>query len=84
MLSVGSAAVPYRLILPLSEGFEYRFTHLEQDPYELSPLTAWDLDSLAAHVASHHGLNASDWLVKAEGMGSWWIDERKRLWNYHE
>lgn len=84
MLSVGSAAVPYRLILPLTEDFEYRFTHLDEDPYELAPITDWSLESLLTHVASTYGSEASDWVAKAEVAGLWWVDERKRLWNYHD
>jgi arylsulfatase A-like enzyme len=82
MLSIGSAAVPYRLILPLTEGFEYVFSNLDTDPDELSPLRGWSLDQLIGRVQRKHGDKAGKWLSDAEKVGKWWIGEQKRLWNY--
>ncbi|KGO60274.1 Alkaline phosphatase-like, alpha/beta/alpha [Penicillium expansum] len=82
MLSVGSAAVPYRLILPLAEDFEYVFSDLDTDPNELSPLRGWSLEELISRVQRQHGDKAGKWLVDAEKVGKWWIEEQKRLWNY--
>jgi arylsulfatase A-like enzyme len=84
MLSVGSAAVPWRLNLPLNNDFEYRFTHLEKDPYELEPITGWTMGALAAEVHSRHGPEAFEWAQKAEKVGLWWVAERKKLWNYRD
>ncbi|CAG8219812.1 unnamed protein product [Penicillium nalgiovense] len=82
MLSVGSAAVPYRLILPLAEDFEYVFSNLDTDPNELSPLRGWSLEELIGRVQRKHGDKAGKWLVDAEKVGKWWIEEQKSLWNY--
>lgn len=82
MLSVGSAAVPYRLILPLAEDFEYIFSDLDTDPDELSPLRGWSLEELIGRVQRKHGDKAGKWLVDAEKVGKWWIEEQKRLWNH--
>ncbi|KAJ5779383.1 hypothetical protein N7457_007103 [Penicillium paradoxum] len=84
MLSVGSAAVPWRLNLPLNNDFEYRFTDLEKDPYELAAITGWTMGSLAAEVHSKHGPEAFEWAQKAEKVGLWWVAERKKLWNYQD
>ncbi|KAJ5449079.1 hypothetical protein N7445_003900 [Penicillium cf. griseofulvum] len=84
MLSVGSAAMPWRLNLPLNNDFEYRFTDLNKDPYELEPVTGWTMGSLAAEVHSKHGPEAFDWAQKAEKVGLWWVAERKKLWNYRD
>ncbi|KAJ6189328.1 hypothetical protein N7519_004236 [Penicillium mononematosum] len=84
MLSVGSAAVPWRLNLPLNNDFEYRFTDLNKDPYELEPVTGWTMGSLAAEVHFKHGPEAFDWAQKAEKVGLWWVAERKKLWNYRD
>jgi hypothetical protein len=84
MLSVGSAAVPWRLNLPLNNDFEYRFTDLERDPFELNPATAWSMGGLAADVYSKFGPEAVDWVLKAEKVGLWWVTERKKLWNYED
>jgi hypothetical protein len=66
MLSVGSAAVPYRLILPLNEDFEYIFSNLDTDPNELTPLRGWSLEELIARVQRVHGDKAGTWLSDAE------------------
>lgn len=84
MLSVGSAAVPYRIILPLSEDFEYKFSHLEKDPNELAIISDWDLDQLSYQVRRAHGDEAGDWVKDADKIGRWWVQERKRLWNHRE
>lgn len=81
MLSLGSAAVPYRLILPLAEDFEYIFSDLDTDPDELSPLRGWSLEELIGRVQRKHGDKAGKWLVDAEKVGKWWIKEQKILWN---
>lgn len=84
MLSVGSAAMPYRLILPLKGDKVYTFTNVADDPYERSPLDEWELADLINHVRSKYGHEAATWAADAEKMGRWWVDERKRLWNYHD
>jgi arylsulfatase A-like enzyme len=84
MLSIGSAAVPWRLNLPLNNDFEYRFTDLDKDPYEEHPVTAWSLGGLAPEVYSRYGPQAVEWAEKAEKIGLWWVTERKKLWNYED
>lgn len=84
MLSVGSAAVPYRLILPLSSDFNYIFSNLIQDPFETEVLEDWDFHSLVHTVKHQYGHDAAHWLKEAKAVGKWWVSERKRLWNHHE
>lgn len=70
MLSVGSAAVPYRLIVPLTEDFEYVFSHLGDDPDELATIWEWELDGLVDRVRRGHGDEAAKWVGDAEKVGS--------------
>lgn len=84
MLSVASAAAPYRLILPLTPEFAFIFSDLSQDPYETDVVEDWDLDSLLHTVKRKYGHDAVHWLKEAEKVGRWWVDEKKRLWNYHD
>ncbi|KAJ5818462.1 hypothetical protein N7474_004053 [Penicillium riverlandense] len=83
MLSIGSAAVPYRLILPLAVDFEFRFTHGELDFYEEEPIVEWDIDSLTGRVQEKYGDEAANWASRAQMVGVWWITERMRLWDFH-
>lgn len=84
MLSVASALVPYRLILPLTDNFAYRFSDLSQDPYETDVIEDWDFHSLLHTIKKKYGHDAAYWTKEAEQVGRWWVDERKRLWNYHK
>ena len=84
MISVMAADIPYRLVLPLREGFEYIFTHLGEDPGELHPIQAWTLADLIEETFSHHGEEAAVWLEDAEKVGKWWVNEQRRIWGYRE
>ncbi|KAJ5582598.1 hypothetical protein N7535_001218 [Penicillium sp. DV-2018c] len=84
MLSVTSADIPYRLILPLKDDFEYTFTHTGEDPGETHLMKAWTLESLIEVVEPKHGKEAIAWLKDAEQVGKWWVSEQKRIWGYRE
>ncbi|KAJ5960211.1 Alkaline phosphatase-like alpha/beta/alpha [Penicillium vulpinum] len=84
MLSVMAADVPYRLILPLKDGFEYTFTHIGEDPGETHPIKAWTLAALIEDVTPKFGEESAKWLADAELVGKWWVNEQKRIWGYRE
>jgi hypothetical protein len=84
MLSITAAGMPYRLILPLKEGFEYTFTHLADDPGETHLIKSWTLPTLIEEVAPKYGEESSAWLEDAEKVGKWWVTEQKRIWGYRE
>ncbi|CAG8926084.1 unnamed protein product [Penicillium salamii] len=84
MLSVTTAGMPYRLILPLNEKFEYTFTHLGEDPGETHLTKAWTLPELIKEVKPKHGEETAIWLEDAEKVGKWWVTEQKRIWGYRE
>ncbi|OQE47295.1 hypothetical protein PENCOP_c001G05984 [Penicillium coprophilum] len=84
MLSVMAADIPYRLVLPLKEGFEYTFTHLGEDPGETQPIKAWTLAELTQDVMPKFGKESVEWLADAELVAKWWVSEQKRIWGYRE
>jgi hypothetical protein len=84
IVSVTSADTPYRLILPIREGFEYVFTHLDEDPGELHPLKTWTLSELVGEVSSKFGEGPASWLEDAEQVGKWYVNEQRRIWGYRE
>lgn len=84
MVSVTAAGSPYRLVLPLKEGFEYVFSDLNQDPGELHLLKSWTMKDLVDDVMSKHGASAAEWLEDAEQVGKWWVNEQRRIWGYRE
>ncbi|PVH90882.1 alkaline phosphatase-like protein [Periconia macrospinosa] len=84
LLAISSAAVPYRLIMPLTKNYEYRFTNLDIDPAEVQPLVAWSLGDLRTAVHNKYDPEASSWVGKAAEVGNWWLQEQDRLWNNHD
>uniref|UniRef100_A0A093V1M7 Lipoteichoic acid synthase-like YqgS n=1 Tax=Talaromyces marneffei PM1 TaxID=1077442 RepID=A0A093V1M7_TALMA len=69
MLSVASAAAPYRLILPLTREFTFIFSDLSQDPNETDVVEDWDFHSLLHTVKRKYGNDAAHWLSEAEKVG---------------
>ena len=84
MISITAAGLPYRVVLPLKESFEYVFSDLDQDPGELHLLKSWTIKSLVEGVLSKHGEAAAEWLEDAEQVGKWWVNEQRRIWGYRE
>ncbi|ETN38324.1 uncharacterized protein HMPREF1541_06358 [Cyphellophora europaea CBS 101466] len=82
MLSVGSASVPWRLVMPLCREVPYRFTHLADDPSELRPVESWTIGGLSRAVELAKGPDAAAWVRDAEQMGLWWASEQKQKWRY--
>lgn len=82
LLSVASAAVPWRLVMPLCKPAPYRFTNLQEDPAELRPIEFWSMSELLLAVLTSAGPQAAAWVGDAEQMGLWWASEQKRKWQY--
>lgn len=82
MLSVTSADAPWRLVMPLDQKSEYKFTDLGTDPLELKPMLKWSVKTLQSGVKTQYGEEAAKWVVEAEAVARWWGLERKRLWGY--
>ncbi|KAH6891468.1 alkaline-phosphatase-like protein [Thelonectria olida] len=82
MLSVTSADAPWRLVMPLDQKTEYKFTDLTTDPLELKPILKWSVKTLTGAVNNVYGEDAAKWALEAEAVARWWGLERKRLWGY--
>lgn len=84
MLSIASAAVPYRLILPLNDAHSYVFANDMEDPAELQLIEDWTELDLLKQVHRVHGDQAATWASESIRIGRWWVDEVKRIWNIHD
>ncbi|KAF7165035.1 hypothetical protein CNMCM5623_009387 [Aspergillus felis] len=83
-LAVRSAAKPaYRLVIPLIDDLEWRFTDLEKDPNELHPIKNFDLADLARKLQTQYGSEVTDWVRDAAHVASWWVGENWRRYRYH-
>jgi hypothetical protein len=83
VLSVSSAAVPFRLIMPVCKSGVYRFTSNDIDPYEDSPLEEYAIESMKKRVTTEISEAAADWVVDAEKVGKWWMLEMRRRWKFN-
>ena len=83
MLSVASADVPYRLILPLNDGHSYFFANDMENPAKLQLIKDWTELDLLKQVRQVHGKQAAAWASESIRIGRWWVDEMKRIWNFH-
>ncbi|KAI1070224.1 hypothetical protein LB507_010268 [Fusarium sp. FIESC RH6] len=83
MLSMTSADAPWRIVIPLDDSTQYRFTDLKTDPLERKAVEGWTLEQLEVAVENKFGEEASTWAAEADAVAKWWGPERKRLWGYN-
>ncbi|CAG1992545.1 unnamed protein product [Fusarium graminearum] len=83
MLSMTSADAPWRIVIPLDDSAQYRFTDLKTDPLERRAVERWTLEQLEVAVENKYGEEASIWAAEADAVAKWWGPERKRLWGYN-
>ncbi|EWZ78169.1 hypothetical protein FOXG_12475 [Fusarium oxysporum f. sp. lycopersici 4287] len=83
MLSMTSADAPWRIVIPLDDSTQYRFTDVKHDPLERNPLENWTLEQLKVAVENTFGHGASTWAAEANAVSKWWGHETKRLWGYN-
>lgn len=82
-LGVRSAARPeYRLVIPLVNDVEWRFTDLRNDPTEIDPILRFTLPDLAHVVRKRYGEGVLRWLYDAAYVANWWVGENWRRYRY--
>jgi len=81
-LAISSAAVPWRLLMPLCKTAMLRFTDLSRFEMEEEKIGDWSIDGLRIAVAKEYGEAAARWSVDAKAVGTWWFWETRRLWNF--
>jgi hypothetical protein len=85
VLSVSSAAVPYRLVLPVCKNGVYRFTDTLKDPNELNPIEEFSVEALSKKVSKIYKLEGEEvgqWVGDAAKVGKWWVLEQRRRWRF--
>lgn len=83
MLSIVSHAVPWRLVIPVEKEVAYRFTNLDLDPEEESPVEDWSLSGLVKRVKKQESEKAAKWVEDAEAIAQWWLKENRALWDFN-
>ena len=82
-LAVRSAARPqFRLVIPLVDDVEWRFSDLEQDPDERSPVQRLSLVDLVETIERYYDEDALNWVRDAANIAKWWVTENWRRYQY--
>ncbi|CAG7952378.1 unnamed protein product [Penicillium salamii] len=82
-LSVRSAARPdFRLVIPLVNDVEWRFSDLSKDPDELSPIERFSLVDLATTIKADYDDETLNWLYNAAYVANWWVLENWDRWKF--
>jgi hypothetical protein len=82
-LSVRSAARPeFRLVIPLVNDVEWRFSDVSKDPNELSPIERFSLVDLAAAIKKEYDEETLNWLYNAAYVSNWWVMDNWDRWGY--
>ncbi|KND91907.1 Lipoteichoic acid synthase-like YvgJ [Tolypocladium ophioglossoides CBS 100239] len=82
-LSVRDARIPnYRLIVPIVDDTEWRFTDLAKDPHEEDPILSFGFISFLRAIEKKHGIDASKWAEEGAFMTRWWVEENNKRWRY--
>ncbi|KAJ5212442.1 Alkaline phosphatase-like alpha/beta/alpha [Penicillium cinerascens] len=82
-LSVRSAARPrFRLVIPLINDVEWRFTDLTKDPNEDKPIMRFNLADLAHTIRKEYDNELLHWLFDAVYVSNWWVKENWNRYGY--
>ncbi|TQV93846.1 sulfatase domain-containing protein [Cordyceps javanica] len=78
-LSVRSAREPeWRVVVPIVEDMEWRFTNLEESPNETEEIVIFGFIAFLDAIQDRHGRDAAEWAETAAFMARWWVDENRR------
>ncbi|KAK8147219.1 hypothetical protein G3M48_001974 [Beauveria asiatica] len=84
-LGVRSARDPaWRLVVPIVEDMEWRFTNLEDSPNETEEIVDFGYASFLGTIEEIHGTDAAVWAEEAAFLARWWVDENRRRYRYTE
>lgn len=72
----------WRLIMPVIDDVEWRFTNTAQDPRESDAVVAFTFASFLEKVEKKHGIEAARWTERAAFMGRWWVKDNGRRWRF--
>lgn len=82
LVAMRSATRPYRLIVPLVNEVEWRFSDPSTDPQEQSVIKSFDLDGLVSAIEDKHGSDAVEWTHDAARAAQWWVADNWRRYEY--
>ena len=78
-LAMRSTTATFRVAVPLAQEVAWRFTDLESDPHEASPIYSFGWLEFTREVQLVYGQEAVDWLNDAARAADWWLSKNRRL-----
>ncbi|OAQ70096.1 sulfatase domain-containing protein [Pochonia chlamydosporia 170] len=73
----------WRIVVPVVEDIEWRFTDVEADPHELEHVVmSFDFAKFLGSVEREFGREAAMWAEEAAFVTRWWVDENAKRWRY--
>lgn len=85
MVSVRDARSTYgdwRLVVPVVDNVEWRFTSLDEDPAEKHPTVGFEFKAFLRNVEERHGKRAARWAEEGAFVSRWWVEENSKRWRY--
>ncbi|KAJ5722564.1 hypothetical protein N7488_000599 [Penicillium malachiteum] len=83
-LAVRSAAKPqFRLVIPLVNDVEWRFSDPSTDPQELKPVVRFNLVDLAVVIRKRYDNEVLHWLYDAAYVTNWWVEQNLKRYGFH-
>lgn len=80
-LSVRDGRHPnWRLIVPVVENTEWRFTDVGLDPTEKFPIVSFSFNNILRLIEDKHSLDAAKWVEEAAFISRWWVEENSKRW----
>lgn len=73
----------WRLVVPIVENIEWRFTDLSSDPHEKNGIRAFGFIEFLKKVEKEHGVKASKWAEEGAFMTRWWVEENSHRWEFN-
>lgn len=84
-LSVRSAREPdWRMVLPIVEDVEWRFTNVKESPNETDEIVAFGFVAFLKAIEERHGKEAASWAEEGSFMARWWVEENTKRYRYTE
>ncbi|KZZ90849.1 sulfatase domain protein [Moelleriella libera RCEF 2490] len=84
-VAVRSASSPqWRVVVPVVDDIEWRFTDVKEDPLEKNAVLSFDLETFLRQVKIKHGISAARWVEEAAFMTRWWVNENAKRWRYSQ
>ncbi|EFQ30776.1 sulfatase [Colletotrichum graminicola] len=72
----------WRLVVPVVDNIEWRFTDVEKDPRDMDPVLGFELTDFLAKVEATYGPEPARWVEEAAFITRWWVEENSKRWQY--